>query len=149
MKLIAVGDNVVDCYLDQGLFYPGGNAVNVAVNAARNGAQGAAYLGIFGDDPAAEHIKASLTEEHVAWDRSRTARAVSGQPRVKLGPDGDRMFVGSETNTAQHLFRLRLTKDDLDYIAQFDCLPFQLLFGTRAGTAAHCRLLSRVLRLFR
>ena len=30
MKLIAVGDNVTDCYLDEGIYYPGGNAVNVA-----------------------------------------------------------------------------------------------------------------------
>lgn len=121
MKLIAVGDNVVDCYLDQGVFYPGGNAVNVAVNAARNGAQRVGYLGIFGNDPAAEHIKASLDAEHVEWDRSRTVMAVSGQPLVRLGEDGDRLFVGSEANTAQHLFRLRLTQDDLGYIAQFDC----------------------------
>lgn len=32
MKLIAVGDNVTDCYLDEGIYYPGGNAVNVAVD---------------------------------------------------------------------------------------------------------------------
>ena len=25
MKLIAVGDNVTDCYLDEGIYYPGGN----------------------------------------------------------------------------------------------------------------------------
>ena len=24
MKLIAVGDNVTDCYLDEGIYYPGG-----------------------------------------------------------------------------------------------------------------------------
>lgn len=33
MRIIGIGDNVVDCYLDQGLYYPGGNCVNVAVNA--------------------------------------------------------------------------------------------------------------------
>ena len=33
MKLIAVGDNVTDCYLDEGIYYPGGNAVkNIAVH---------------------------------------------------------------------------------------------------------------------
>ena len=121
MQLIAVGDNVVDCYLDQGTFYPGGNAVNVAVNCARNGAQRVAYLGVFGDDAAAAHLKASLTAEHVAWERSRDVRAASGQPQVKLTPEGDRVFVGSVEDTAQSLFRLRLTRKDLDYIAGFDC----------------------------
>nr|WP_276282970.1 hypothetical protein [Virgibacillus indicus] len=31
MKLIAVGDNVVDSYLDKKTIYPGGNALNVSV----------------------------------------------------------------------------------------------------------------------
>lgn len=35
MKLIAVGDNVTDCYLNEGVFYPGGCCVNVAVNSKR------------------------------------------------------------------------------------------------------------------
>ena len=36
-KMIAVGDNVVDCYLEYHVYYPGGNAVNVAVNCRRDG----------------------------------------------------------------------------------------------------------------
>ena len=57
MKIIAVGDNVTDCYLDQGVYYPGGNAVNVAVHCKRNGVEDVNYLGIFGDDDKAEHIQ--------------------------------------------------------------------------------------------
>lgn len=121
MQLIAVGDNVVDCYLDQGLMYPGGNAVNVAVNCARNGARRVEYLGIFGDDPAAEHLRACLAAEGVAVGRSRRVHAPSGQPQVKLGPGGDRLFVGSVRGTAQDLFRLHLIQADLDHIAGFDC----------------------------
>lgn len=34
MRLIAVGDNVTDSYVEQGVYYPGGQAVNVAANAA-------------------------------------------------------------------------------------------------------------------
>ena len=121
MQLIAVGDNVVDCYLDQGIFYPGGNAVNVAVNCARNGAERAAYIGIFGNDAASDHIQASLTAEHVSWEYSRRTYAVSGQPQVKLTSEGDRVFVGSIKETAQSLFRLQLTQRDLEYIAGFNC----------------------------
>ena len=50
MKIISVGDNVVDCYRDQQIYYPGGNAVNVAVNCKRFGAEKSSYIGIFGDD---------------------------------------------------------------------------------------------------
>lgn len=48
MKLIAVGDNVTDCYLDEGIYYPGGNAVNVAVDCKRDGAEKVNYIGVFG-----------------------------------------------------------------------------------------------------
>jgi fructoselysine 6-kinase len=120
MKFIAVGDNVVDCYLDQKLYYPGGNAVNVAVNCARLGASPVAYIGVFGDDPEAEHIKACLDKERVRWDYSRKTYAATGHPGVSLSPDGDRVFVGGPKDTAQHIFRIRLIKRDIDYIRQFD-----------------------------
>ena len=49
-NMIAVGDNVVDCYLDDHVYYPGGNAVNVAVNCRRDGIEDVAYIGMFGND---------------------------------------------------------------------------------------------------
>lgn len=55
MKLIAVGDNVVDYYQDQETFYPGGNALNVAVLAKRLGHE-SSYIGIVGNDEAAAHL---------------------------------------------------------------------------------------------
>ena len=58
MKLIAVGDNVTDCYVDEGVYFPGGNAVNVAVNCRKNGAERVEYIGIFGDDENAQWIRA-------------------------------------------------------------------------------------------
>ena len=42
MKLLGLGDSVMDAYLFQGLWYPGGNAVNTAVLARRAGALTAA-----------------------------------------------------------------------------------------------------------
>ena len=50
MRIVGVGDNVLDRYIDQGLMYPGGNAVNVPVLALRFGAEAAAYVGAVGDD---------------------------------------------------------------------------------------------------
>ena len=38
MKLLGLGDSVMDAYLFQNKCYPGGNAVNVAVLAKRAGA---------------------------------------------------------------------------------------------------------------
>lgn len=120
MKMIAVGDNVTDCYIDQQTFYPGGNAVNVAVNCKRNGFDQVAYIGVFGNDENAAHIRWALDEEGVTWDRSRILCAPSGQPGVSLNSDGDRVFIGGPKNTAQHIVRLRLTPEDLTYIREFD-----------------------------
>lgn len=120
MKMIAVGDNVTDCYLDQGLYYPGGNAVNVAVNCKRDGFDEAAYIGIFGDDENAAHLRWALEQEQVSTSRCRTMYAISGRPKVQLDENGDRHFVAGAKDTAQHIVRLRLTPDDLAYIKGFD-----------------------------
>ena len=58
-SLLAVGDNVVDRYVEAGYMYPGGNAVNVAVHARRNGAT-SAYLGAVGTDRAGQVVLAAL-----------------------------------------------------------------------------------------
>jgi len=120
MNLIAVGDNVVDCYLDQKTYYPGGNCVNVAVNAKRNGANNVAYIGIFGSDDKAEHIQYALKEEAIDYSFARKADGLSGQPQVSLTPNGDRVFVGGAKNTVQHKLKLQLIPEDLDYLAKFD-----------------------------
>lgn len=120
MKIITVGDNVVDCYLDQGKFYPGGNCVNVAVNCKRNGAIKSEYIGIFGNDDKAEHIKWALDQEGVVYNRSRFMIGPSGQPRVNLTPEGDRVFVAGLKNTVQHTVRLKLTEEDLEHLSNFD-----------------------------
>ncbi|MFJ7936066.1 PfkB family carbohydrate kinase [Sporosarcina sp. NPDC096371] len=120
MNLIAVGDNVVDCYLDQQTYYPGGNCVNVAVNAKRNGAEHVAYIGIFGSDSKAEHIQYALKEESIDYSLSRKADGLSGQPEVSLTPSGDRVFVGGAKNTVQHTLKLQLINEDVDFISKFD-----------------------------
>ncbi|NLB90018.1 MAG: carbohydrate kinase, partial [Clostridiales bacterium] len=119
MRLIAVGDNVVDCYLDEGIYYPGGNAVNVAVGCKRSGGE-SAYLGIFGNDEEADHIKWALTQENISYEGSRVVDAFSGHPGVSLTAEGDRVFVGGPKDTAQHIVRIRLTPKDLDHISGFD-----------------------------
>lgn len=136
MKLIGVGDNVVDCYIDQSMYYPGGNAVNVAVNCRRDGGNPVAYIGVFGDDLEAEHIKRSLTAEGVTWEKSRKVYAISGHPSVNLTPDGDRIFVGGPKDTAQHIFRIRLTPPDLEYIAGFDVCHTSCYSGIEPELAA-------------
>lgn len=119
MKFIAIGDNVVDCYLDERIYFPGGNAVNVAVNCKRNGVEHVNYIGIFGNDEKADHIKNSLREEGVTFERSRKVYAPSATPGVRL-ENGDRVFVPGGRESCQHLFAIQLSKEDFMYIANYD-----------------------------
>lgn len=120
MKMIAIGDNVVDCYLDQEKYYPGGNCVNVAVNCKRNGAEQVSYIGIFATDDKAVHIKHALEQEGIDYGRSRVVEGISGQPQVNLTDEGDRVFVGGPRNTVQHIVKLKLVQEDYEYINSFD-----------------------------
>lgn len=119
MKLIAIGDNVTDCYMDEGVYFPGGNAVNVAVNCKKNGAEKVNYIGVFGNDERADYIKKCLTEEGVTYDRSRKVYAHTAQPRVYL-KNGDRVFAAGLRDSCQHLFAIRIVPEDVEIIKQYD-----------------------------
>lgn len=119
MRLIALGDCVADRYVDDGAFYPGGQAVNVAVNARRDGAESASYLGIFADDYFAEHIRSVLADEGVETDRCRVAHGSTPGPGVRLA-DGERVFLGGRRDTVAHLLRMRVAREDLELLARYD-----------------------------
>ena len=118
VRLLGLGDNVVDRYLDSGLMYPGGNALNVAVYAKMLGAD-AEYLGVFGNDAAAAHVRAVLTELGVPAMRSRIEPGENGYADVRL-VDGERTFVTSNKGGVARLHPVAPTGDDLAYIAGFD-----------------------------
>ncbi|MFI3325604.1 MAG: PfkB family carbohydrate kinase [Clostridia bacterium] len=119
MKIISVGDNTADCYIDEKIYFPGGNALNVAVNCKKNGADKVGYLGVFGDDVLADNIKDCLTKYDVSYERSRKVYAHTGQPKVKL-IDGDRTFLPGPRNSCQQLFSIKLMKEDVEMISEYE-----------------------------
>ena len=76
VTLLTVGDNVVDRYLDLGVLYPGGNAVNVAVHSRRCGA-GTAYIGAVGTDLAGRTVLDALVAEGVDTSLLRVVERVT------------------------------------------------------------------------
>ena len=115
-SIVAVGDNVVDCYPAQGRMFPGGNCVNVAVFARRAGAR-TAYVGAVAPDAAGAAIRQALAAEGVATDRlrilpGRTAHCVIGHDK------GDRIFLSADLGVSM------FTPDagDLAYVATFDAV---------------------------
>lgn len=121
-SLVGVGDNVLDCYLDEDLAYPGGNALNVAVYSRLFFGGEAGFVGIMGDDRFADHLGNVLDEICVNQSRTRRAHGANGMAFVSLDADGDRRFVGSNRGGVQHGLRLRLTEQDHEYIAGYSHL---------------------------
>lgn len=92
-RILGIGDNVVDCYRDSGLMYPGGNSLNHAVFARRFGAV-TAYAGAVADDAAGRAIHAALAAEGV---ETGLLRFLPGQTAfcVIANEEGERHFIGA------------------------------------------------------
>jgi len=114
MRILGAGDNIVDCYVDLGLLFPGGNAVNVAVAARRSGAD-AAYVGVLGDDEAGRLIMEALRSEGVGTERTRVAHGSNAWVEIHRH-SGDRVFGASSLGVSP----FRLNDGDLAYAAEFD-----------------------------
>ncbi len=114
-RILGIGDNTVDLYIDKGLMFPGGNAVNVAVHAHRNGAE-TAYLGCLGQDEAGSLIYNSLLSEQVDISRCRRLAGNTSWTRI-LHQGNDRIFDGSNPGVRS---RYDLQEPDFEYISSFD-----------------------------
>jgi fructoselysine 6-kinase len=115
-SIVAVGDNVVDCYPALERMFPGGNCINVAVFARRLGAR-TAYVGAVGPDAAGAAIHGALSAERVGTERLRilpgkTAHCVIGHE------DGDRVFLSADFGVSM----FEPDAGDLAYVAAFDAV---------------------------
>jgi sugar/nucleoside kinase (ribokinase family) len=114
LDLLAVGDNVVDCYPDLGVMFPGGNTVNVAVHARRVGAA-SAYLGAVGTDAAGGLVRGSLAVEGVDTSLTRTVEGPTAYAIVRV-VEGNRVFEVGDVGVS----RFRVTDADLERVAAAD-----------------------------
>jgi len=100
--LLTVGDNVVDRYLDRGVFYPGGNTVNVAVHGRRCGV-GTGYIGAVGTDFAGRTVLDALVAEGVDTLLLRVVEGANARADVRV-VDGNRVFGHGDVGVSR--FRL-------------------------------------------
>ena len=113
-SLVAVGDNVVDRYVDRGVMYPGGNAVNVAVHARRCGGR-SAYVGAVGTDAAGRAVLDALVAEGVETGLVRVVDGPNAYAEVRV-VDGNRVFGHGDPGIS----RITLGEDDLAAVAAAD-----------------------------
>lgn len=117
MKVIGIGDNVVDDYAHIRTMFPGGNALNVSVYASMLGCE-SAYLGVFGSDAAAELVQQSLTGTGVDTSHCRCAAGPNGRAILTI-EDGERVFVSSNEGGVSKSVSMQFVFDDLDYLRTF------------------------------
>ena len=135
MRLAGIGDNVVDCYIEEGIMFPGGNALNVAVAARRSGRE-AGYIGVVGDDRAGAHIRRALEEEGVETTRLHGAAGRTAYATVRL-VDSNRVFGRGSVGVS----RFDPDPEDMDYLRGFDvihtgdCSSMERHLHTLAGIA--------------
>ena len=113
-SLVAVGDNVVYRYVDRGVMYPGGNAVNVAVHARRCGAR-SADVGAVGTDAAGRAVLDALVAEGVDTRLVRVVDGANAYAEVRV-VEGNRVFGHGDPGVS----RVTLTQADLAAVAAAD-----------------------------
>lgn len=110
VKIAAMGDNVVDCYVSRSEMYPGGNCLNVAVHVRRFGGH-SAYIGAVGRDPAGDLIRGALRAEGVDISRLRTLDGPTAY--CLIGHRGaDRLFLSFDLGVSM----FTPSPDDLSFL---------------------------------
>ncbi|QAB16633.1 sugar kinase [Leucobacter muris] len=127
MKILGLGDNIIDRFVDRGIDYPGGNAVNVAVYARRLGAE-AGYLGVFGDDDEGDFLRRAVEAEGVDLRQAVVRTGESGVSRLHV-VDGDRTFLGWNGGGVTVREPIDLDGGRLDYAAGFDLVHTSVYSG--------------------
>ncbi len=117
MKVLGIGDNVVDKYMHTRTMYPGGNAFNIAVLSKMCGYE-SGYLGIFGDDDMAMHVYRTAKRLDIDLAHCRYVKGENGYAKVRI-TDGDREFIGSNKGGVSRTNPITLTQLDLDYIESY------------------------------
>ncbi len=120
IRVIGVGDNVVDRYLHKGIMYPGGNALNFSVYAKLSGVD-SGYLGVFGNDAAGKHIVSVLRKLDIDISHCRFENGENGKSSINI-INGDRVISEDNYGGVSKDFPIVLNEEDLEYIKTFDAV---------------------------
>ncbi|MFT4221301.1 MAG: PfkB family carbohydrate kinase [Microbacterium sp.] len=134
MKLLGLGDNVIDRFIDRGIDYPGGNCVNFAVFAAELGVE-TAYMGVFGSDDLGGFLRSELTAMGLDISRSVVREGETGIAIVEV-VDGDRIFLGGNDGGVTVREPIVLDSDDLAYVGGFDLVHSSVYSACETQMAA-------------
>lgn len=119
IKVIGVGDNVVDRYLHTNTMYPGGNSINFSVYATQLGHK-SSYTGVLADDSEGLLIKHAL--DSLGIDSSHSSfisNGETGRCSTRL-VNGDRIITDDNDFGSVKATPLQITDELLSYISHYD-----------------------------
>lgn len=120
MRVIGIGDNVVDRYINKRIMFPGGNAVNFAAYARQCGAE-SAYLGLIADDAEGRLVHDSLEQLGVDVSESPLRAGLTTERCDVVLKEGDRVFQGCSYGEGEYR-TLTLTEENLEYLKGFQVI---------------------------
>ena len=118
LRIVGVGDNVVDRYANCQKMFPGGNAVNFAVYGTRLGHE-AAYVGLIADDVYGKLVERALIEERVDISHVVHIHGETGIGTI-YRDKGDRTIVEDNDGGTPKKRPMKLDDNMLRFIATFD-----------------------------
>lgn len=124
LRLLGLGDNVVDDYLHERVMYPGGNALNFAVYARQLG-HDAAYLGLFGNDAAGRHVQSVAAHRGLDLSHCQELDGPNGHAELTV-VRGDRVFLGSNRGGVRENAPMDFVFDDTAYLTGFNLIHTSL-----------------------
>ena len=125
VRILGIGDVMCDKNLTSGIMYPGGQSLNIPANARLQGEE-AGFMGCFGNDFVAEHIKNTMDELSIDYSHSRTYPVPHHCAYYKV-IDEDRVFISAPVKVhpmSKVLFNMfeyeGFTDEDWKYIKSYD-----------------------------
>jgi sugar/nucleoside kinase (ribokinase family) len=118
IKIVCLGDNVVDInYIDH-MINPGGNCVNVAVYCRQLG-HDAEYIGMIADDSYGKIVSDALNYHDVRHDRCVVTHGETGRCKCEL-IDGDRVLSDENNGGICIASPFQITPEIVTYLKSVD-----------------------------
>lgn len=118
-SILGIGVATMDIYVNKNKMCPGGNEVNVTVNASSLGAK-CGFLGVFGDDEYGPLLEEHLVKNGVDVSYCHHEKGSSGYSHVELKDDGDRVFLDWNLEGVTDLYPIEFTEEEFRYVKSYD-----------------------------
>lgn len=117
MKVIGLGDSVIDKYNYKGIGYPGGNAYNFVVKAKKMGIN-AAFMGKIAEDHFKEALLAPLVDMGIDISHCQYGEGENGYTDITI-VNGDRVIDPGNYGGLATKEPLVFSDEDIDYLRTF------------------------------